>query len=191
MNFYSYLAGAACGAVICFSFWPLVARVVATPRIFDALQRRAAKRPYWNLDGYMERWWLFNPIKTTYVQDDPALNTTRVVKSAQYRWCPVSVRMHHILRADLARDPHNHPGSFRTIIGRGWYFERRERGPLVLRVRGDTSVLRHGEFHHVDQVSPDGVWTVFIMWNWQTSWGFKLADGTIVNHRDYHNNGAP
>ena len=191
MNIAHYLAGVALGAVFYAGFWPLMAWVVSTPWVFDALQRRAAKTPYWNLEGYMERWWLFNPINTTYVQDELGLNTVRVVKSPKYAWCPVSIRMHHILRADLARDPHNHPGSFRTIIGRGWYFERRERGPLKLRSRGDTSVLRHGEFHHVDQVSPGGVWTIFIMWNWQTSWGFKLADGTFVDHRMYKDGGQP
>lgn len=185
-----YLACTALGACAYAAFWPIVAWFVATTRIFRALQARAFKTPYWHLEGYMERWWLFNPIKTSYVQDNPALNTVRVVKSAKYPWCPVSIRMHHILRADLARDPHNHPGSFRTIIGQGWYFESRERGPRKLRARGDTSVLRHGEFHHVDQVSPGGVWTIFIMWNWQTTWGFKLADGTVVDHREYKDGGA-
>lgn len=161
-------------------FWRAVARIIARPAVLQALYRRAEKTPYFHLKGYMNRWWLFNPIVT-------APDGT---KQAKYNWLPVSARMHQILRADTARDPHNHPGSFRTLIGKGWYLEDRDDG-THFREEGDTSVLLNGEFHHVDQVSPGGVWTIFIMWGWTGKWGFRLPDGSVVPHQDYHNGGMP
>lgn len=50
---------------------------------------------------------------------------------------------------------------------------------------GDTSTLRFGEFHHIREVSPGGVWTLFITGRKRGSWGFRLPDGTKVNYRDY------
>lgn len=192
----SFLVGAILGLIFSYGFWPAVAWIVSRDNIFQALYRRAEKTPYWDLEGYMRRWWLFNPINTTYetvgttVVHDETITEIREVKTAKYRWCPFSVRMHHILRADRARHPHNHPGTFRTILGKGWYWEHRDDG-VFLREKGDTALLRHDEFHHVGEVSPGGVWTIFIMWNWRTTWGFRLEDGTVVPHREYHNGGKP
>lgn len=184
------------GACLYVGFWPAVAWIVSRDRVFQALYRRAEKTPYWDLEGYMRRWWLFNPIKTTYetvgttVVHDETITEIREVKTAKYPWCPVSIRMHHILRADNARDRHNHPGSFRTILGTDWYKEERDEGTFIRR-KGDTAVLRHGEFHHVSEVAPGGVWTIFIMWDWRSTWGFRMPDGKIVDHREYHNEGKP
>lgn len=168
-------------------FWDLFAWVVSRKPIARLLYRIAFKTPYWNLEGYMERWWLFNPIttQTVTVHDE-----TIVMKTAKYNWCPVSARIHHILRADNARDPHSHPGSFRTVVLDGWYDETRDDGEH-LRRRGDTAVLLDNEFHHVTMVSPGGVWTLFIMWNWRATWGFRLPDGRVVPHQEYHNGGKP
>lgn len=160
--------------------WRRVARFAARPKVAQWLFRRAEKTPYFNLDGYMNRWWLFNQITE---QPDGT-------KRAKYPWLPFSVRMHHILRADEARDPHNHPGSFRTLILKGAYIEHREARHYV-RVAGDTSTLMHGEFHHVSSVSPGGVWTVFIMWDWKDTWGFRKPDGTVINWKSYKNGGQP
>lgn len=159
--------------------WRRIAAFVARPAVLQWLYRRAEKTTYFHLDGYMNRWWLFNPIET--VGD---------TKLAKYPWCPVSVRMHHILRADKARNPHNHPGSFRTLIGKGWYIEDREDGDHV-RLQGDTSVLLNGEFHHVKAVSEGGVWTIFVMWDWTGKWGFRLPSGEVVPHQHYKNGGKP
>ena len=170
-------------------FWTLVAKFIARPKVLQALYRRAEKTPYFHLKGYMDRWWLLNPITTQSVMVD---GQPIDMKFPKYRWLPVSIRLHHILRADHARDKHNHPGSFRTLIGKGWYIEHREDGQEGhLRVEGQTSKLLNGEFHHVSMVSEGGVWTVFIMWGWTGQWGFKLPDGRVVPHQKYHNGGIP
>lgn len=161
-------------------FWPLVAFIVSRPAVWARLVARAARTPYFHLEGYMLRWWLFNPIVTT----------PDGTKTPRYRWCPISIRIHHILRADKARHPHNHPGSFRTIVLDGWYDETRDDG-IYTRHQGDTAVLEHGEFHHVNEVSAGGVWTLFIMWDWRSTWGFRLDDGSVVPHQEYHNGGKP
>lgn len=170
-------------------FWRMLAKIIARPKVLQALYRRAEKTPYFHLKGYMERWWLFNPITTTevWVHDE-----RQITKTAKYPRCPVSIRMHHILRADHARDKHNHPGSFRTLIGLGWYVEHRDGVPYpILRKTGDTSVLLNGEFHHVSEVSEGGVWTIFIMWDWRGTWGFRTPSGDVVPRQDYKNGGQP
>jgi hypothetical protein len=163
--------------------WRLAAKVVSRPAVAQWLYRRAQRTPYYHLVGYMDRWWLFNPIVTT-------VNGAGVpVKTAKYPRCPVSVRLHHILRADKARDKHSHPGSFRTLIAKGWYVEARDDGEY-LRSAGDTAVLLVDEFHHISAVSPGGVWTIFIMWDWRGTWGFRTPSG-FVPRADYHNQGRP
>ena len=52
-------------------------------------------------------------------------------------------------------------------------------------------MLEHGEFHHVNEVSAGGVWTLFIRWGWRSAWGFRLDDGSVVPHQEYPNGGKP
>lgn len=160
--------------------WRGIARIVSRPSVAAWLIERAQRTPYKHLPGYMHRWWLFNP---TPPENDG--------KGRRFEWLP-SVRVHHILRADHARDMHNHPWSFRTIILRGWYIETRERqknGRMYPRVTyfreaGDTAKLDADGFHHVSKVSDGGVYTLFISWRWRHVWGFKTPDG-FVAWRDY------
>ena len=177
--------------IVVLIFWDTVAWIVSRKPVARLLYRIALKTPYWDLEGYMNRWWLFNPIETKADLVEDQLGTHTVDrKQAKYNWCPISMRIHHILRADDARDPHNHPGSFRTIVLDGWYDETRDDGQH-LRRRGDTAVLLADEFHHVTAVSEGGVWTLFIMWNWRSTWGFRLPGGRVVPHQEYHNGGMP
>ncbi len=177
-------------------FWPLVAFIVSRMPVARWLIDRSLRTPYFHLDGYMMRWWLFNPITTSEVEglahdiEGNVVLRREVHKEARYGWCPVSARIHHILRADKARHPHNHPGSFRTIVLDGWYDETRDDG-IYTRHQGDTAVLEHGEFHHVNEVSAGGAWTLFIMWDWRSTWGFRLDDGSVVPHQEFHNGGKP
>lgn len=149
--------------------WHILARIVARPAIAQWLYRRTT--PYFDLhdeDGslYMHRRWLFNPT--------PPLNDGR---GRRWEWLP-SARIHHICRADNGRDPHDHPWDARTIILCGWYRERRDDGVYVRR-QGDTARLKAGEFHHIEAVSPGGVWTLFITWRWRKTWGFRTPDGFV------------
>ena len=182
-------------------FWRLVAKLLACPAVAAWLIIRAQRTPYLHImsaDGqtmYMGRWWLFNP----YSRDThkPAL-----------WWCPWSFRIHHIMRPDEDRDLHDHPWNARTIILRGWYTEQRlepastadwlspcrptlwlqddEVYKLATKTRaaGDTARLNHGEYHRIDQVSPDGVTTLFITSKWRGDWGF-LVNGVKVPWRTY------
>lgn len=163
-------------------FWRMLASILSRPRVADFLIERSKQTPYFHLEGYMNRWWLFNPT--------PARNNG---KGRKFEWLP-SIRIHHILRADHARDPHNHPWAFRTIILRGWYLETREE-PQVMdgrlyhqtsywRTAGDTATLGADDFHHVSKVSDGGVYTLFISWRYKHTWGFKTRDG-FVRWTDY------
>jgi hypothetical protein len=153
-------------------FWRAVAWIVTRERISQWLMQRAARTPYsdiYDASGkllYMRRWWLFNPYEpNTYLR--------------QFKWLPISVRIHHIVRPDSDRHLHDHPWGWRTIILAGNYTEERESG-IFVRTRGDTSGLAHNEFHRIDHVDAKlGAVTLFITFRYRHRWGFK------VNYREY------
>jgi len=156
--------------------WGLIARVAAMPCVAQWLYKRAERTPYTHIrsaDGrslYMGRWWLFNP----YPESGAA---------KRWEWLP-SIRVHHICRADSDRHLHDHPWNARTIILRGVYVEERLDGKQLLRAPGETAAIKHGEYHRIVSVSPDGVWTLFITWRYQGTWGF-FVDGKKVPWRQY------
>ncbi len=183
-------------------FWRIVAKLLARPAIVAWLITRAQRTPYLHImsaDGaemYMGRWWLFNPY-------------SRETHKPALWWCPWSFRVHHIMRPDEDRDLHDHPWNARTIILRGWYTEQRldlathfdmltSGLPLLWREEqddlcklstksrrpGDTARLNHGEYHRIEEVSPGGVYTLFITSKWRGDWGF-LVNGVKVPWRTY------
>lgn len=160
--------------------WRAVARIVTIPAVTDWLIVRAHCKPYTPItsrdgsDIYMWRGWVFNP----YGKDpdgDPG--------PARIPWLP-SVRIHHIRRPDNDRDLHDHPWNARTIVLRGWYEEELPGNRMRVRLRGDTGRLLFGEYHRIDEISADGVWTLFITWKKRGTWGF-LVDGVKVPWRKY------
>lgn len=174
--------------------WKPVAWLVSRPAVTSWLIKRAQKTPYFHLPGYMDRWWLFN----AYGSEGP--DGVRE-KTKPYPWLP-SVRIHHILRKDFARDPHDHPWDARTIILKGGYKETRlvydphgnPEWPEVYevefnRVPGDTATLKYGEYHNITTVTDGGVWTLFITYKYRGMWGF-LVDGKKVPHKEYTDGGA-
>lgn len=167
--------------------WKLIALIVSRHAIAMWLIRRAQRTPYFHLAGYMERYWLFNPYGgASQGEADDADD------SARHRpvWPSLpSIRIHHILREDLAEHPHDHPWHARTIILKGWYVERQQLWNSRLYMRetrraGDTAPIYHGCYHHIERVSPGGVWTLFMTWGYRGSWGF-LVDGKKVPWREY------
>lgn len=182
-------------------FWRLFAKVLAHPTVAAWIIARAARTPYLHIrsaDGqevYMGRWWLFNAYD-------------RETHLARIRWIPWSIRVHHIMRPDADRDLHDHPWDARTVILRGSYTEERlepcetadllkrdadlrwvpgyEIHRLAIRTRqaGDTAQLKHGEYHRIEEVSPGGVYTLFITSRWKGDWGF-LVNGVKVAWREY------
>jgi len=158
--------------------WHLVAAFVSRPVVAGWIIRRAMRTPYFHLQGYMDRWWLFNP----YASDTSVQDALRG-RAKRWNWLP-SIRLHHILREDLASHLHDHPWNARTILLDGWYIERREdRAPRVLRA-GDTAAIAFGEYHHIERVSEGGVWTLFFTWQYGGTWGFRV-DGEKVPWRVY------
>lgn len=151
--------------------WRALAWLVSRTTVADFLIKRAQSTPYAHLDGYMNRWWLFNGY-------DP-LDKSK----SRGRWLP-SIRIHHILRADNARHMHDHPWNARTIILRGAYSEERLDGSCYLRTVGSTAKLNYGEFHHITHVTEGGVWTMFLSWRYKGTWGFNV-DGKKVPWREY------
>lgn len=148
------------------AIWKLIAAFITRPTVTEWLIRRAMRTPYFHLDGYMGRWWLFNP---TPSRSDG--------KGRRFEFLP-SIRIHHILREDRDRDQHNHPWNARTIILKGWY--REIRGQVIFtRLQGDTAAIGANDFHSIGDVSEGGVWTLFISWRWKHTWGFRTANGFI------------
>lgn len=183
------------------TIWNLIARTAARPAVANWLIRRAIKTPYLHLPSnanpsYMERYWVFNPYD-------------RVTNKPRWRFCPWSIRIHHIKREDYDRDLHDHPWNARTIILKGWYTEKRRLEltdpmlthaladlakimPVVnaeatqhfLRQPGDTAKLGFGEYHAITDVADGGVWTLFISGPWRGVWGF-LVDGVKIPWKTY------
>lgn len=170
--------------------WKRVARLCVRHK--DRIKAYAFKRPYSNIvkgggEVYMERYWLFNPYPD---------GTSGALKSGLKNLLP-SVRLHWIRRPDVDRHDHNHPWDARTIILEGAYCERRqelmpvhdddhyEEGTVRhYRGVGDTATIKFGEYHSIEDISPGGVWTVFITWKYRGTWGFKV-DGQKVPWREY------
>jgi hypothetical protein len=151
--------------------WQEFARYVAQPHVADRIIERAQLTPYFHLDGYMNRWWLFNPHQPN--------------SDGEGREFPelASVRIHQILRADNDRDLHNHPWDARTIILKGWYDELREgeNGRIVHAKRraGDTAAISAKTFHTITAVAPETVWTMFFMGRKVQPWGYATERGFV------------
>lgn len=182
--------------------WKLIARILAVPAIANRLIAYSMKTPYLHLPSnedpsYMARYWVFNPYD-------------RVTNKPRFRWCPWSIRVHHIKRADFERHMHDHPWNARTIILSGGYVEERmaagaqrerildecqaptdqmdpakiEAYYRLTRLPGATAKLGFGQYHRITHVMPEGAWTLFISGPWQGVWGF-LVDGVKVEWREY------
>jgi hypothetical protein len=153
--------------------WRLFAWFVSRKRVADWLIARAQRTPYTHLPGYMERYWLFNAYRKCDGKEVTPIS-----------WLP-SVRIHRILREDQDRHMHDHPWDARTVILRGWYIEERQHAAFLFkRSVGDTTPIRFGEYHSITRVSTGGVWTMFITFGYQGTWGFKV-DGVKVPWREY------
>lgn len=157
----------------------LLAKILARPAVTDWLIRRARRTPYTSIvkkgELYMERYWLFNPFQP---QNDGAGRRWG-------EWVP-SIRLQWILRPDVGPYPHDHPWNARTFILRGWYRDVRK-GQSCLRTAGTTATLRFGEFHHIAEVAPGGVWTLFVTYRKRGTWGFQV-DGVKVPWREHQAN---
>lgn len=138
--------------------------------ISDALIARAVRTPYFHLEGYMERFWLFRPRWWTF-------------------FC--GARVHHILRSDFDRHLHDHPWPFITVILKGGYFEERPlfrdypasltHEPTVIHWHGPGSVLLRSARarHRLSLPQHRSTWTLFISGPRSQSWGFYTKAGKV------------
>ncbi len=96
------------------------------------------------------------------------------------------IRLHIIHRPDASQDHHNHPGSFRTLILWGGYHEETDDG-IFMWGAGDTYKVNRRHFHRIERLTSKGpTITLCILYRWgRTRWGFRLPDGSVVDHRDY------
>lgn len=174
-------------------FWGLVAKeLVKFQTLPDGQEFRrywpifsyAKTKPYFHLEGYMNRWWLMrHPARV----GEPGYDTFRNFLRRLY---PFYARFHFILRADDDRHPHNHPFAFISMIMSGWYEEEitQADGSVVI-VRYDRGDINYkpveGVYHRITKVSPEGVLTLVIMGRRDTkSWGF-MVNGEHIHHVKY------
>lgn len=150
--------------------WKLLAIIVSWPPIARWIIQRARRTPYRHLDGYMHRWWLFNPY-----EDGGCYKK-------KHAWLP-SIRVHHILREDRDQHMHDHPWDARTIILDGAYIEEMP-DHMVGRQPGDTRAIRFGEYHRIVGVTKGGVYTLFFTWKYMGTWGFNV-DGVKIPYTEY------
>ena len=161
---------------------------VLLPIIGSYLIKRAKKTPYFHLDGYMNRWWL---VPYSYVNQEQGCGPVKLL-DRPVAWLlqkfGVAIRIHHILRSDDDRHMHNHPWNARTFILRGWYIEKRREDngddSLSFMSMGRIEKLTPADFHTVLDVSEGGVYTMFVTFDYQWSWGF-LVNGETFPWRDY------
>jgi hypothetical protein len=166
----------------------LIGRTLRIPAVRDMVLRLADREPDFTIIGddgseYMRHYTLFNPI---------------TAGKRKYPFIPVTIRIHHILRADQDRHPHDHPWYARTWILDGWYVEGRQEyvdvpvddEPLskqtvwYRRAAGDTARLGFQQYHRIAQVGDGGAWTLFAFGRYRGAWGF-LVDGEKVPFREY------
>ena len=113
------------------------------------------------LRGYMDRWIVLTPWGT--------------------------LRLHHILRADIGDDPHDHPFDFASLILCGGYTEARRFNDVDQVCRfdaGDIVRRKTTDFHRLISVDP-GTWTLVLSGPKVKPWGFKMPDGSFVSHLEY------
>lgn len=161
------------------AFWRCVAFAVSRRWVSRLIIAKAMRTPYFHLHGYMDRGWLFNG----YEKGRDDMDDAQRQAAKRFPRLP-SIRVHHILREDLAKHKHDHPWDFRTFILDNWYIERRENAPARVLRRDDTATIRFGEYHHIERVAEGGVWTMVIIWAYRGKWGFNV-DGKKMSPRMY------
>ena len=167
------------------------------PNIADYLINRAKQTPYFHLEGYMERFWL-----VTYASEKagPGCGKVSWFKNPLIRFLQtfdIAIRVHHILRSDNAREHHDHPWAYLTVILKGGYTEVTldyDKSGLFLgerrRFYGPGSILwRPAKSWHRLEVNTagEGCWTLFITGKYQQKWGFLKTPFMKIPHNEYKN----
>lgn len=144
--------------------------------IADQLIQRAKRNPYFHLEGYMERYWL-------YPFDE---------KNSQ------NIRIHHILASDEDRHLHDHPWPSTSILLKGGYWEIMPKDQAqdpaldetervrIWRSPGDVITRKAGDRHALELPEGKTAWSMFIMGPYEQKWGFYTEEGKVY-WREYLN----
>lgn len=109
--------------------------------------------PYFDLEGYMERKWLFV--------------------------CPwFGIRIHHILASDNDRAFHDHPYNYASYIVKGHYTEHTPQSVYVWGP-GSFRIAKAESLHFLKLESGTTVWTLFFTGPRKRNWGFQTDSGWI------------
>lgn len=109
-----------------------------------------------------------------------------------------SIYIHHILSSDEDRDPHDHPFSFQSLILKGSYMERAWYAPNFMAMHTATylpgDVIKHQakDAHKITLLTKE-VWTLVLVSGREREWGYRLKDGSWLDHQTYRqlkNNGT-
>lgn len=134
--------------------------------MLEQLIEQAKQTPYFHLDGYMERYWLY-----------------------PFQEGRVNTRIHHILRSDSDRHFHDHPWPSTSVILKGGYWEilpLDQNQPPELdeefrkyhwRAEGDIITREAKHRHAIELPKGQTAWSMFIMGNMEQQWGFYLPEG--------------
>lgn len=134
--------------------------------------------PYFDLPGYMERWWVVGRLNAQRQNDNDYFDSAKA-KGGLYEWITdrIAVRLHHILRGDNDRHMHNHPYWSVSLVLRGGYFEWtpsasgercKWRGPGAIVFR------RASALHRLELPPLSTTWTIFILGRKSQNWGFLV-----------------
>ncbi len=156
--------------------------------IREALIRRAVRTPYFDIPGYLLRFWLV-PYRRS---DEPGcgpVSPWRRPIAFGLQLVDIAARIHAILRSDREHAPHSHPWAYLTVILFGGYWEERydDDGMCISRRwHGPGSILWRpaGSWHRLDLPPGTTTWTLFITFKKQGSWFFNV-NGVKVPWRDY------
>lgn len=148
--------------------------------VIDWLVRRAEANPYYHLDGYMRRGWVFRL--------GPRHQSSRYRQSST-GW--FSARIHHILRSDKDRDLHDHPQDYCSIILRGGYteltpvyvykenLERVIAGTKTTWYGPGSALFRRAEDLHRLLLPAGPTISLFITGPRRREWGFQTSEGWV------------
>lgn len=156
---------------------------------FPIIKRYAFRRPHAHLYDrgelrhqrgalYMGRWHI---VKAGTWQS----RVLQLLTRGRYK----TIRLHRICRPDHDRELHNHPFEYLTFILEGFYSEYFEhpRYGAERKYRtlfsGNHARGEHETFHRISDVSPNGVWTFFMMSENTETWGFKTDKGFVNSVR--------
>lgn len=98
--------------------------------------------------------------------------------------------IHNILQSDQDRHSHDHPWGFCSLLLRGAYYETVRYAPRFsinhLSKYKAGQMVSHGKSDsHQLTLLTNSVWTLVFTFGKKSDWGYRLDDGTWIQHQTY------